>query len=788
MFLRSTKWKIVFALSLVAAVAYYFSLPKELFKDPYSTVLEDKNGFLLSAAIAQDGQWRFPETKQIPEKFAIAVTTFEDQRFYRHPGVDLMSLARAVKQNIQAGHIVSGGSTITMQVIRLSRKGKPRTVWEKIQEIILATRLELRYSKENILSLYASHAPFGGNVVGLEAACWRYFGRSPEEISWGEACLLAVLPNAPALMHPGKNRDQLKKKRDGLLDRLKTKGLLNSLDCSLAKEEPIPNEPEALPRHARHLMIRATKDGYARTKLRTTIDLKLQVRVEQILQEHHDRLKTKQIYNASALILNVETGEVLAYAGNVDIPENDHHGDDVDIISSPRSTGSILKPFLFAAMLDEGKMLPRTLLPDVPTIVGGFAPQNFSHQYDGAVPASEALIRSLNIPAVHLLQDFRYEKFHTLLRNLGMTTLDKPPDHYGLSLILGGAECTLWDISGMYASIARTLNHYFERPGKNKYTRKDYFSPTYLSNQEENSDNSFEENSWLSAASVFQTFNVLKEVYRPGEESGWRIFSSSKNIAWKTGTSFGHRDGWAVGVTPEYVVGIWVGNADGEGRPGLTGTDAAAPIMFDVFSLLPLNRWFERPKLEMEKITVCRKSGMRLGEHCEEADTTWIVKRGLQTISCQYHKRIHLSNDLQFRVHSNCESLALMRDVNWFVLPPVQEYYFRSKNISYRTLPPFRKDCQPPGSITNMDLIYPKPGAEIFIPRELNGSIGSSIFELAHRNPRAVVYWHIDGVFIGTTVQKHQMAIQSSKGNHIVTVVDDEGEVLERSFKVLSGL
>jgi penicillin-binding protein 1C len=772
---------------LVALTLYYFSLPENLFEDPYSTVLEDKQGALLSAVIASDGQWRFPAEKLTPEKFNIALTAFEDQRFYHHPGVDLISLARALKQNIQAGYVVSGGSTITMQVIRLSRKGKSRTFLEKVIEIILATRVELRHSKDEILAIYASHAPFGGNVVGLEAASWRYFARAPEELSWAEACMLAVLPNSPALIHPGKNRDKLLEKRNRLLDKLRMKGYLDSLDCSLAKQELIPEQPHPLPRHARHLMLRAKGDGHAQSRLRTTLDIKLQTRVEQILQDHHERLKSNQIYNASAILLDVKTGEVLVYAGNIDIPENNYSGDDVDVIAAHRSTGSILKPFLYAAMLDEGKMLPRTLVPDVPTMVGGFAPQNFSHQYDGAVHASEALIRSLNVPAVHLLQRYRYEKFHSLLTNMGLSTLNQPPDHYGLSLILGGAECTLWDIAGMYGSMARTLNNYFERPGKNKYTRLDYFPPTYTQ-QEKPNEIILEESSWLSAASIFQTFTVLREVYRPGEESGWRYFSSSKNIAWKTGTSFGHRDAWAIGVTPDYVVGVWVGNADGEGRPGLTGTDAAAPIMFDIFSLLPAGRWFQRPKLEMEKILVCEKSGMRLGENCEDSDSAWVTKRGLQTLPCVHHKRVHLSADQKFRVHGNCESVASMKNVKWFVLPPVQEYYYRSKNISYQVLPPFRDDCQPPDAASNMELVYPKAGTKIFIPTELDGSKGSSLFELAHRNPASTVYWHIDGVFIGTTQKRHQMAIQSATGNHTLTLVDDRGEVLERRFNVLSGL
>jgi penicillin-binding protein 1C len=461
------------------------------------------------------------------------------------------------------------------------------------------------------------------------------------------------------------------------------------------------------------------------------------------------------------------------------------HGDEVDIITSRRSTGSILKPFLYAAMLDEGKLLPKSLLPDVPIMINGFAPKNFSREYDGAVPADKALIRSLNIPAVHMLRDYRYEKFYTLLRNLGMTTLTQPADHYGLSMILGGAEGTLWDITGMYASMGRTLNNYFSHPGKQRYVRNDFHSPRYVAAVNDSGIQK-EETSWLSASSIYLTMDVLKEVYRPGEETGWRYFNSSKQIAWKTGTSFGLRDGWAVGVTPQYAVGVWVGNADGEGRPGLTGTEAASPVMFDIFSQLSGGKWFDKPRAELHQVVTCKKSGYRITDQCAETDTIWITRSGLETGSCPYHKLIHLSQDLKFRLHSECASVNSMKHVPWFVLPPVQEYYFKSHNNTYRTLPPFRKDCQHTSAVAGMDMIYPKADTKIFIPRHIDGTSGSSVFELAHRNPAMNVYWHLDGEYIGSTKKSHHLPINPGEGKHVLTVVDEQGEVLERYFEVIS--
>ena len=770
-------------------VGYYFMLPAHLFRDPYSTVLEDRSGELLAATIASDGQWRFPESTKVPAKYERALILYEDKNFRSHLGVDLRSLARAMWQNLRSGKVISGGSTIPMQVIRLSHRTRSRTIFQKAIEIVMATRLELRYSKDEILAIYASHAPFGGNVVGLEAACWRYFGRDASELSWADASFLAVLPNAPSLIHPGKNRDRLKRKRDNLLDKLYRQGYIDAVTCALSKEEPIPEEPQKLPRYATHLLARAANEGYEGKIIRSTIQGGLQRNVERLVDEHHNRLAGNQIFNAAALVIDTQSGNVLAYVGNTKEQKSERHSDAVDVVTAPRSTGSILKPFLFAAMLDEGKILPKSLLPDIPTMINGFTPRNFSREYDGAVPADEALTRSLNVPAVQMLKSYRYEKFHSLMKAMGMTTLTQPADHYGLSLILGGAEGTLWDITGIYASMARTLINYSQRPGSNRYYQNDFHPLRYTAVSGANDTAvAFDATSWLSAASIFQTLDVLTEVYRPGEESGWRYFNSSRKIAWKTGTSFGFRDGWAIGVTPEFTVGIWVGNADGEGRPGLTGTDAAAPLLFDIFSTLEGKKWFTRPAAEMTRITVCSKSGQRNTPLCSETTSLWVVKAGLQSLPCSFHKRIHLAKNSNQRVNGDCESLANSREVVWFVLPPAQEHYFKSRNVSYKPLPPFRQDCQVSTPLQQMDLLYPKPNSRIFVPRDLDGQNGQTVFELAHRNSSMNVHWHLDGKYLATTKKRHFLPLNPSAGKHVLVLVDDSGESIEEHFEIISNL
>ncbi|NGP87100.1 penicillin-binding protein 1C [Fodinibius halophilus] len=766
---------------VLALLLFWNCLPQPLFEVPYATVLEARNGQLLGAKIAEDGQWRFPIKDEVPQKFEQALLEFEDDAFYYHPGVNPAAIGRAMIQNIEAGKVVSGASTITMQVIRLSRKNQPRTYWEKIKEMILALRLELSYSKEEILALYAAHAPFGGNVVGLEAASWRYFGRPPSQLSWAESATLAVMPNSPALIHPGRNREHLEVKRNRLLKRLMQKGTLDSLTFRLAKAEPLPGKPLDLPQRAPHLLSRLYSGGHRGERIRSTVDISLQKQTEKIVQRHHKLLRQNEIHNAAAVIADVRTGAVKAYIGNTKNPAN-HHQNKVDVVTAPRSTGSILKPFLYMLMQDEGMLLPDMLVADVPTQISNYTPKNFSKTYAGAVPASEALSRSLNVPAVRLLQDYGVPRLHHYLQQMGMQTLYYPPEHYGLSLILGGAEGTLWDITGMYASTARFMNRYDVRDPQTKQFKSRPLH--YIEGKEPTpSNDSFS----LNAGAVWSTFEAMLEVYRPDDEINWRQYLSSRKVAWKTGTSYGFRDGWAVGVTPEYVIGVWVGNADGEGRPGLIGNKTAGPILFDLFDMLDETSWFHEPLYAMKEVPVCRKSGHRAGPYCTPVDTVAVPTTGLKTEVCPYHRKVHLDTSQEYRVHSRCMPVSKMKSKEWFVLPPVQEWYYRRNNPSYAMLPPLLEQCEQDVDATvTMELIYPHDASQIYVPKEMDGSKGKTVFEVAHRGSRSTIYWHLDEQYLGKTEAPHQMALSPEPGQHRLTLVDEDGVTLRHNFEILS--
>ena len=755
--------KVILCILAFLVTGYIFCLPRHLFHVPYSTVVTDRNEELLGARIASDGQWRFPPRNTTPEKIKECLITFEDKHFYHHWGVNPFAIGRAFYQNVKNKRIVSGGSTLTMQTIRLARN-ESRTFREKLIEMIWATRLEFRASKEEILSMYISHAPFGGNVVGLDAAAWRYFGHSADDLSWAESAMLAVLPNAPAMIHLSKGRKTLLDKRNRLLKQLLEKKTIDSSTYELAISEPLPDEPHPLPQIAPYLVSRFYQERNGEYS-RSTINKGIQTQVEDLAERWSNEFGRSDIRNLAILVIDIPSNQVVAYCGNVHF-DRKQGGNQVDVIQAPRSTGSILKPFLYYAMLQEGSLLPDMVLPDVPVNINGFTPQNFSMQFEGAVPASEALARSLNIPAVTMLQRYGVPKFHSFLQQIGLKTINRSSSHYGLSLILGGAEATLWDVTNAYAMMGRSLLQLPQRscslllPTSRITESTDPFQP----------------------GAVWQTFDALKEVNRP-EEIDWKSIPSMQTIAWKTGTSYGFRDAWAVGVTPRYAVGVWVGNATGEGKPGLVGAQTAGPVLFDIFNLLPSSSWFTRPAGIFVEAEVCRKSGHLKGRFCDETDTLLVLPAGLRTEACPYHHLVTLSANESQRIYENCANTEPTLRKSWFTLPPVWEWYYKQHHPEYKPLPPFKAGCGE-DTFQPMQFIYPPMNARIKLPKQLDGSKGFLTVELAHNNPNATVFWHLDETYQAQTQDFHKISLQPAAGKHSLTAVDGEGNTISTTFFV----
>lgn len=767
----------VTATALVLVIFYAFCLPKRLFYKPYSTVAESREGELLSARIASDGQWRFPPQDSVPLKFKKCIIAFEDAHFYHHPGFNPFAMAGAARQNWKAGRVVRGGSTITQQVIRLSRSGESRSYLEKVIEVVLATRLEWRHSKEEILELYAAHAPFGGNVVGLDMAAWRYFGVRPYQLSWAESAMLAVLPNAPGLIYPGKNQEQLRRKRNALLRKLHEEGTIDRTTFDLALREPLPQRAFELPHAAPHLLhrIARTQEG---SRVQTTIDARLQERVNQIVAGYHNQYRHNGVHNMAVLVVDVKTRNVLAYVGNA--PTAKDHQKDVDIIPAPRSTGSILKPLLYASMLDAGELLPQSLVPDVPTQIAGYTPQNYELTYDGAVPAQRALARSLNIPSVLMLRDYGVQRFYDRLQRLHLRDIKRHPNHYGLSLILGGAESNLWDLCRAYAGLTGTLEYFKTHDAR--YRSGEFADLNWDSQREVSFGRSQYNKEVFGAGSIWLTYNAMREVNRPEGDEAWKFYDSSLQIAWKTGTSFGNRDAWAIGTSSRYVVGVWVGNATGEGRPSLTGVESAAPVMFDVFNLLPRAGWFSAPLGDLEEVDVCKVSGYVANEHCESVKQ-WVPNKSSKTTPCPYHQLIYV-NSAGERVNSSCSDVSAMRPVVWFSLPPVMEWYYKSRHLDYSPLPRYAAGCSG-GSHGSMDFIYPKESGKVYLTKDFSGRVQPVICKVAHTQPDARLYWYLGRKYLGETHHFHEMQISAETGAYWLTVVDQHGQELVRKIEIV---
>lgn len=809
---------------IIFILAFFFAPPTPETEQGLSTAVYSRDGVLLGASVSADGQWKFPRGAALPRKFTTALLRFEDRHFYSHPGVDALAIGRAFIQNARAGHIVSGGSTITMQAARLSLPPGERSLGRKMLELWLALRYEVVLGKQGILELYAANAPFGGNVVGLEAASFRYFGQPPDRLSWAESATLAVLPNAPSAAHPGKNRGLLLAKRDRLLRSLRDAGELSEDELELALAEPLPPAPFPLPRLAPQLLDRVKADsakaegrtggagsGAAGLRLITSIDSDLQERTAGILERHHRELARRGIYNAACIVARVDTGEVLAYVGNVGMDEPEDHGQHVDLCLAPRSSGSILKPFLYAAMLDSGDLTPKKLVADIPTRVGSYNPENNVNAYSGALPAEEALARSLNVPFVRLLRSYGVNRFLRLLQGTGISTMKRDADEYGLTLILGGAEVSLWEMAGRYAALARTAR------GLGAPDQRQYFDLVYLP-QDGYAPAAAEKRSAAAAAdsgasvkdaaespirrrlaarsahdnpfsqgAAWLTLETLLKVQRPAEEASWEEYASGRRIAWKTGTSFGLRDAWAIGVNYDYIVAVWVGNADGEGVPGLRGSEAAAPLLFDVFAALPFGRWFPEPEKALRRVDLCAKSGCLAGPDCEESRSCLVPRNAPAAEPCPYCRLVHLSLDGQYRVDAGSSALSEIKTQRVFVLPPTMEWYYKQNHLDYRVLPPWKPGTGPHREDNSgIAIVAPEEGAQIYVPIEISGQPGATIFSAADSDPGAVLYWHLDGDYLGSTKGRHSMEARPGEGSHVINVVDGAGRSTERRFNVLS--
>ncbi len=742
---RHLKRQLTYLFSL--SIAIYMLRPIDLrHNQVFGVRILAENGELLSTRLADDDQWRFAPMTELPSRYVKCLIHYEDKRFNYHPGIDPISIVRALKTNISHNKINSGASTITMQLARMLRKYRHRSLANKLAEAILALRIELWHSKKDILRHYAAYAPYGGNVVGIEAASWRYFDKSPDLLTWSESATLAVLPNAPGLIHPGRNQETLFTKKNRLLASLNRAGIIDDIEYSLAIQEPIHMLPHQLPQFAPHFLAAHPSQENSH------IHYAWQLACGALLDRQYHQWKQNEIHNAAILLIENKTGATKVYHGN--IPHTSHEKD-VNMITARRSSGSILKPILYAASIDKSIISPYALLDDIPLYINGFHPTNYDKSYHGSIHADRALSKSLNVPFVQLLRLYGVDPFLRLLRKMNITTVTKDAEHYGLSIILGGAEVRLIDLAMAYANMSEIL-------------RKNDLS------------------SALSPEAIYYTFEAMRRVERPNDRGQWEKYESSIPIAWKTGTSYGHRDAWAVGCTPEYTIATWVGNADGEGREGLLGGKTAGDLLFGVLDIIaPTPQWWELPGKQLVAADICENSGHLAGSHCNHQDRKMIPLHTLRTMTCTYHKPLAITES-GYRIEGECTHDGIVTTRSFFVLPPRNAQYYKHYHADYEELPPLLPTCQQDLAEQSLQFIYPIGNQALMTPHDFNLNRKAIIYKAAHKDPEATIFWYLDKEFLGATTGEHKIMHIPPDGIHTLTIMDQYGNSLSQFLKIVA--
>ncbi len=747
-------------ISLPAIACFYLIIPfsSPLFNEEYSTTVKADNGSLLHVFINANEQWYFPpDTVAVPQKLKTAVIAFEDENFYRHWGINVKAMGRALWQNIKNRRIVSGASTIPMQMARMS-KPKKRTYINKLREIGLAIKLDLHYSKEELLSMYLDHAPYGGNVIGYRTAAFKFYGKDASLLTWGEAATLAVLPNAPGMIYPKGDSAPLRDKRNRLLKKMLNKGLISEQNYRLALLEDLPDRFISFQSHAPHLARRLKADNPNQWLLNTTLDESIQKHCVQLAEKYQKIYASLNINNLSILVADTRTGAVKAYVGSPDFFD-DQHGGQVDGVMAARSSGSILKPFLYALSIDEGIILPQSYIRDLPTYFDGFSPRNANREFQGVARAHEALVRSLNIPAVRLLNYYGVYNFYSFLKLAGTSTLFRTADEYGLPLILGGAEVKMWDMVSLYRGLAN----------------KGIFNENYILKGTQTNEASAQ---LISNGSCQLTLDMLKDLKRPGSEYFWERFSSSRPIAWKTGTSFGHKDAWAIGVIPQYTIAVWCGNFDGEGNKNIGGAATAGPILFDILQMLPHQDgedWFEADDIDYKPMRVCALSGFRAGDACPAVDTLLVPEEMKPLRTCDYHQFKHFSSDGQYQCCSQCWNAIGSVKKAVSVYHPDIAFYLRKKG---HYIPPVKSHypwCKAYTSEHALKIIYPNPNAKLFLPRDFDGRVQSVVCKAAHHDENTKIYWYLNEQYVGHTSGENKMEMVFKNGWNNLAIIDEHG-------------
>lgn len=714
-----------------------------------------------------DDKWRINQAlAETDGRYIKALMRFEDKRFYWHLGVDPIALIRATFQNLTAGKVVSGSSTITMQVVRVLEP-RPRTIASKMIEALRAVQLELRFSKKEILELYLRFAPFGRNIEGVAAASLAYFGHLPSALSFDETATLLAIPQDPTARFPQpENFERLQRATAKIARRMAGWSLFKEIGTG-HPEPKIPRFLRPFPREIPHVALWLSSRYPDRSEILTTLDAGIQTVAENIFSTSAHTLQTQSIHNGSIVVVDHKSSEIRAAVGNFDFWDTAHAGQ-ISGFDVPRSPGSTLKPVLYTLAIDRGIYLPSTLIPDVPTRFSGYTPRNFDETFAGLIKFDEALAQSRNVPFVNLLHRIGIEEFLTLLRRMGVRSLNPQPGRYGLSAIVGGLEITPLELAGIYTTLARN--------GTWKPLRW-LVSPAGINDGQP----------IFSEGAAWLTRQTLSLRDRPDFPNRRSINDTSKQIHWKTGTSFGQRDAWAAGFGQNHTAVVWLGNFDNRPSAALVGAEAAAPLLFNLIEAIDHSKaqTEENPSpAQVEETEVCAFSGMPAGHACTQKRIVHALQGKTPATVCPYH--IHVDIDLATeRSLTQACRLGRRYETRTFVrLPHEMRKWLTDTGQNLPTPPPLAGFCKKVQTLETPKIITPVENQTLLLMAGVNPENQKVGFEAELPPDASEASWFVNGEFMGTTSGDERIWWSPEVGEHEIVLTDEVGRMARRIIRV----
>ena len=732
------------------------------YKVPYSQIVLAKDSTILHAYLSSDQKWRIKtELHEISPMLRKVLIYKEDKYFYYHFGFNPFALLRASLANVWHWRKTSGASTITMQVVRMLEP-KQRTYKAKIWELFRTLQLEWHCSKEEILQLYLNLVPYSGNIEGVKSAGLLFFSKKPNELSLAEVLTLAIIPNRPSSLVLGKNNTEIIKQRNKWLKIFQKRRVFEETKLKNALSEPLHAVRKGVPNSAPQFCRRVRQLYPQQTNIYTTLNPEKQEKISLITLDYAKKLKQYNISNASVLVINNQTHEVESYVASVDFEDKFNNGE-VDGICGVRSPGSTLKPFLYAMAIDAGIISPKTILADVPSSFSGFEPENFYKQFAGNITAEKALIQSLNIPAVYLLEKIGASSFIGKLKQAGFLQIAKDDKKLGLSMILGGCGATLEELTSLFSI--------FANEGK--------YSPAKLVRGEKASSTPL-----ISPEASYLLGEILSQTIRPDLPNKSENALRLQKIAWKTGTSHGRHDAWSIGYNAQYTVGIWIGNFSGEAVNQLVGAEKATPLLFQIFNAINYegdNTWFAAPQ-NLKARYVCQETGLPPAPYCQKQILDYYIPLISPKNTCQHLSEVWVSEDEKQSYCLSCLPPRYYKQKMYANISPEIQAFYEARELNFHKIPAHNPQCTRLATTGAPTIISPVEAREYLIDRNNPPEL---LLACKVQHDVRKVYWYLNGQFYKAVAPSERVFFVAEIGNLKISCTDDKGRNSEIQVRIL---